>query len=336
MPSILSSIPKTSLGKNGPKVSAIGFGAMGISAFYQTPLSDEKAFEIFDKAIELGVTFWDTAHIYNNNEDVLGRYFKKSGNREKVFLATKWGVELSPFKIDGSAEYARESLELSLKRLGVDYVDLFYQHRIDENTPIEKSVAGVAELVKEGKVKHIGLSEVSAATLRRAHKVHPIAAVQIEYSPFALEAEKNGLIEAANELGVKIVAYSPLSRGFLTGQIKSRADFEPNDFRLVSPRFSEENFHKNLELVNELQKIADGVNATPGQVTLAWLISQGALPIPGTTKVARLEENAKGGLIELTAEEISEIRKFVDNAEVAGDRYASSANLYADTVELKE
>ncbi|KAK9430295.1 NADP-dependent oxidoreductase domain-containing protein [Lipomyces doorenjongii] len=327
-------IPTTQLGKYGPAVTAIGFGAMGISAFYGPKLDDEAAFAVLDKAVELGCTFWDTARLYNDNEEVIGRWFAKTGKRSEIFLCTKFGIK-PDYSSDGSPEYVKQSCEDSLQRLGVDTIDLFYQHRMDQSLPIEVTVGAMAGLVKQGKVKYLGLSECSAATLRRACAVHHIAAVQIEYSPFAVEAEQNGLIEACKELGVAVVAYSPLSRGFLTGAYTKPEDFPEGDFRRAAPRFQKENFDANLKLLDAFKKIASKKNATPGQVTLAWLIAKGAIPIPGTTKIARLEENVKAAYVQLTEEELDEINEFVQNADVAGDRYASAHNLYADTPELK-
>ncbi|KAK9446409.1 NADP-dependent oxidoreductase domain-containing protein [Limtongia smithiae] len=328
-------LPTRTLGKNGPEVTVLGYGAMGISAFYEPKLDDEAAFKVLDAAYALGVTFWDTARIYNNNEEVIGRWFKRTGLRDKIFLCTKFGVDPGTFKVNGNPEYVKVSLDESLARLGVDYVDLFYQHRIDVTVPIEKTVAALAECVKAGKVKYLGLSECSAATLRRAHKVHPITAVQIEYSPFSLDGEQNGLIAAAKELGVAVVAYSPLSRGMLTGQYTSPEDFPEGDYRRAAPRFSKENFPNNLKLVDAIKAIAAKKGATVGQVTLAWLISLGALPIPGTTKIARLEENVKAAFLELTEEEKAEIRTLVDGATIHGERYHIQQNLYADTPELE-
>ncbi|KAK9489116.1 NADP-dependent oxidoreductase domain-containing protein [Lipomyces doorenjongii] len=327
-------IPTTQLGKYGPAVTAIGFGAMGISAFYEPKLDDEAAFAVLDKAVELGCTFWDTARLYNDNEEVIGRWFAKTGKRSEIFLCTKFGIK-PDYSSDGSPEYVKQSCEDSLQRLGVDTIDLFYQHRMDQSLPIEVTVGAMAGLVKQGKVKYLGLSECSAATLRRACAVHHIAAVQIEYSPFAVEAEQNGLIEACKELGVAVVSYSPLSRGFLTGAYTKPEDFPEGDYRRAAPRFQKENFDANLKLLDVFKKIASKKNATPGQVTLAWLIAKGAIPIPGTTKIARLEENVKAAYVQLTEEELDEINEFVQNADVAGDRYASSHNLYADTPELK-
>ncbi|KAK9385175.1 NADP-dependent oxidoreductase domain-containing protein [Lipomyces mesembrius] len=327
-------LPTRQLGKDGPEVTAIGFGAMGISAFYEPKLDDEAAFTILDKALELGCTFWDTARMYNNNEEVIGRWFAKTGKRSEIFLCTKFGIK-PDYSTDGSPEYVKRSCEESLQRLGIQTIDLFYQHRMDGTLPIEITVGAMADLVKEGKVRYLGLSECSAATLRRAYAVHPIAAVQIEYSPFAIEAERNGLLEACEELGVAVVAYSPLSRGFLTGAYTKPEDFPENDWRRTTPRFQKENFEANLKLLDEFKKIAGKKDATPGQVVLAWLIAKGAIPIPGTTKITRLEENVKAAYLTLTNEEIDAITEFVQKADVAGDRYASMNGLYADTPELK-
>ncbi|PKK64122.1 Aldo/keto reductase [Rhizophagus irregularis] len=222
----------------------------------------------------------------------------------------------------GKPEYVRQACENSLKRLGVDYIDLYYQHRVDPNTPIEDTVGALAELVKEGKIKYIGLSECSAKTLRRAYKVHPIAAVQMEYSPWTLDIEKNGMLEACRELGVTIVAYSPLGRGFLTGKFKSIDDFEPNDYRRTVPRFQGENFNKNLELVKKFNEFAIKKGVTAGQLCLSWVLAQGDdfVTIPGTKRVKYLEENFEAGKIQLSPEEISEVRKIIDSIEIVGDR----------------
>ncbi|KAK7206271.1 aldo/keto reductase-like protein [Myxozyma melibiosi] len=332
-------IPSKVLGKNGPVVSTIGYGCMGISAFYAGSNVDaDGAFKILDAALDLGVTFFDTARIYGDNEDKIGQWLASSPDkRSKVFLATKFGIHPETFKPDGSPEYVAESLDESLRRLQTDYVDLFYLHRVDQNTPIEITVKAMADAVKAGKVKYLGLSECSAATLRRAHAVHPITAVQIEYSPFSLEAEKNGLIDAAKELGVAVVAYSPLSRGFLTGKYRSPDDFPEGDFRRTAPRFQAENFAANLKLLDQMKEIADKKGISTGQLTLAWEIANDILPIPGTTNPERLKENVESANVKLTSEEIAEMRAFVENADVKGDRYSASESgiLYADTPELK-
>ncbi|GBB99718.1 hypothetical protein RclHR1_03600014 [Rhizophagus clarus] len=313
------------LGKTGVKIPAIGLGCMGMSGFYGS--SDEQEnIKVLNRAIDIGCTFWDTADIYGSgaNEILLSKVLKE--RRNEVFLCTKFALSRGPngeFNLSGKPEYVRQACENSLKRLGVDYIDLYYQHRVDPNTPIEDTVGALAELVKEGKVKYIGLSECSAATLRRAYKVHPITAVQMEYSPWTLDIEKNGVLEACRELGVTIVAYSPLGRGFLTGKYKSIDDFEPNDFRRTVPRFQGENFNKNLEIVHKFNEFASKKGVTAGQLCLAWVIAQGEdfVTIPGTRKIKYLEENFEAGKIQLSPEEISEVRKIIDSIEIVGGRY---------------
>ncbi|KAK7203325.1 aldo-keto reductase, putative [Myxozyma melibiosi] len=331
------SLPTTKLGSKGPEVCVLGFGAMGISAYYETLLNDEQAFAVLDKVVESGVTFLDTARIYNDNELLIGRWFKaRPGVREKLFLCTKFGIKTDGSGFLASPEYIKQSLDESLERLGVDSIDLYYQHRMDPNTPVETVMKTLKGFVEEGKIKYIGLSECSAATLRRACKIHQVTAVQIEYSPFAVEAEKNGLIEACAELGVGVVAYSPLARGMLTGALTSLADLGPTDWRLSNPRFQPDTFAANLKLVEAFKAIAEKKGATPGQVCLAWIISQGYVPIPGTTKIDRVVENAGSATLTLTEEEKKSIREFVDAAAdaVAGDRYPTDGDLYADTPEL--
>uniref|UniRef100_A0A8H8CGA7 NADP-dependent oxidoreductase domain-containing protein n=1 Tax=Psilocybe cubensis TaxID=181762 RepID=A0A8H8CGA7_PSICU len=296
---------------------------------------------LFDAALAEGSTFWDTAAYYGDNEELIGRWFKHSGKRDKIFIATKGGFTRAGTNND--PEFLKAALESSLKNLGVDTIDLYYLARIQRTIPIEKTVAVLAEFVKAGKVKYIGLSECSAATLRRAHAVHPITAVEVEYSPFALdiEGEKNGLLKTCRELGVAVVAYSPLGRGVLTGAYKSPDDFHPDDSRRKLPRFSNEAFPYILSLVDVLQDIAKAHNATPGQVTLAWILAQGEdiIPIPGTKTVKYLSENAGAVNFKLTAEEIKSIRQSAQNLElVVGDlpRYPDglAGDLFADTIEL--
>lgn len=283
--------------------------------------------------------------MYADNEDLLGKWFAANpGKREKIFLATKFAFKSTPegqLAIDSSPEHAMQAIDKSLERLGLPYVDLYYCHRLNESTPIEQTVRAMAEIKKQGKVKYLGLSECSAESLRRAHKVHPIAAVQVEYSPFALDIENEqiGLLKACRELGVAVVAYSPIGRGMLSGEIRSPDDFEEGDFRRMAPRFSEENFSKNLKLVDELKAIADKKGCTATQLTLAWLLAQGddIFPIPGTTKISRLEENVGALKITLSKEEEQRIRKVCEEAEVHGGRYPEgfAAHLFADTAEEK-
>ncbi|KAK0447374.1 NADP-dependent oxidoreductase domain-containing protein [Desarmillaria tabescens] len=298
-------------------VPAIGFGAMGLSVGYGTVEPDEERFKVFDAAFEAGCTFWDTADAYFDSEDLIGKWFKRNPEkRDSIFLATKFGFTMQGAR--GDPEYVKQQCYTSLKRLGVDYIDLYYQHRVDPNTPIEKTVEAMAELVKEGKVKYLGLSDCTASGLRRAHAIHPIAALQIEYSPFILD-----LIQTARELGVKIVAYSPLGRGLLTGQVRSRDDLEPTDFRLTVPKFKEENFPKILSLVDRIGDVAKRHNATSGQAALAWILAQGEdfFVIPGTKKIKYLKENLGAGSLKLTPEEIAEIRQIAEAAEIPGERY---------------
>ncbi|KIL64883.1 hypothetical protein M378DRAFT_162750 [Amanita muscaria Koide BX008] len=312
----------------GTPVSALGFGAMGMSAYYGATESDEERFKLLDTAYEEGCTFWDTADIYGDSEEVIGKWFKRTGKRDEIFLATKFGITLGAKKnITGDPEYVKAAFEKSRQRLGVDVVDLYYLHRADTTVPIEHTVGAMAELVKEGKVRYLGLSEISSSTLRRAHAVHPISAVQVEYSPFTLEIEdeKIGLLKTCRELGVAVVAYSPLGRGLLTGQFKSPDDFEEGDHRRTIPRYSKENFPNILKLVSDLKAIGEKHGASAGQVTLAWLLAQGEdiIPIPGTKRIKYLKENLAAAQIKLTTEEVEQVR------EVATRSDASSVPRYA-------
>ncbi|KAJ7473292.1 NADP-dependent oxidoreductase domain-containing protein [Mycena latifolia] len=319
-------------------VSEIGFGAMGISTFYGAVESDEERFKVLDAAYEGGCRHWDTAHIYGDSEELLGKWFKRTGKRSEIFLATKFGFSASGPRSD--PEFIKEQITLSLSRLGVDYIDLYYQHRVDPKTPIEVTVGAMAELVKEGKVKYLGLSECSAKALRRACKIHPISALQIEYSPFVLDIEdpKIALLETARELGVTIVAYSPLGRGLLTGQYKSPDDFEKGDFRRTIPKYSAENFPKILDVVARLNEVGKKHNATSGQVTLAWILAQGPefVVIPGTKKIKYLQENMGASALRLTPEEIAAVRKIAEESEIPGGRYADNrmGMLLLDSPEL--
>ncbi|CAM0140762.1 hypothetical protein VKS41_008032 [Umbelopsis sp. WA50703] len=313
------------LGKTGVKVPAIGLGCMGMSEFYGAS-DDTENLKVLQHAIDIGCTFWDTADMYGcgRNEELLGKILKTQ--RDKVFVCTKFGNVRGPngefLGVDGKPEYVRQQCDISLKRLGINYIDLYYQHRVDPNTPIEETIGAMAELVKQGKVKYLGMSECSAETLRRAYKVHPIAAVQMEYSPWTLDIERNGLLDAAKELGVTIVAYSPLGRGFLTGAYKKPEDFEEGDFRRYNPRFQGEAFNKNLELVKKLEELAAKKNVTPSELTLAWVIAQGFIAIPGTKKIKYLDSNFSADKIQLTSEELQQIRSISEAAEIIGTRYA--------------
>ncbi|KAK3079470.1 hypothetical protein LTS18_004786 [Coniosporium uncinatum] len=337
-----STLPTRKLGKNGPQITALGFGLMGLSAFYGKPLPDEERFKVLDAAYEAGELNWDSADMYGDNEDLLGKWFERNpGKRQNIFLATKFANKVNPDgsrAVDSSPEYCKEALEKSLKRLGLPYVDLYYCHRLNKETPIEDTVKAMKELQEEGKIKYIGLSECSSESLRRACKIVHVDAVQIEYSPFSLDIEDADiqLLKTCRELGVAVVAYSPIGRGMITGAIRSRDDFEEGDFRKMSPRFSEENFSKNLKLVDQIKEIAEKKGVTASQLTLAWLMAQGddIIPIPGTTKVERLHENLEAMKIKLTAEEEQQIRKTCEEAEVHGSRYpeAMAGALFVTTV----
>ena len=339
-----SKYPTRKIGND--QVSAIGFGAMGMSAFYAGKHdSDEENFRVLDRLVAEGCNFIDTARIYGDSEAMIGRWFKKSGHRKDVFLATKFGIEMGPNSppiVKSDPAYVKESCNRSLGLLGISTIDLFYQHRVDPNTPIEETIGALKDLIDEGKIRYIGLSECSADTLRRAHKVHPIAAVQLEYSPFSLDIESPqiNLLKTCRELGVTIVCYSPLGRGFLTGQIKSRKDFGDGDFRATLPRFSDENFDKNLELVHKIADIGKQINATPGQTTLAWILAQGPdfIPIPGTKEEKYLLENIAAAHITLSAQQIKAIRDACESFTTAGERYPAAmiSTLYADSKPLSK
>jgi len=339
-------LPTRKLGKNGPEITALGMGLMGLSAFYGKPKPDEERLKFLDHIFEAGERNWDTADMYGDNEDLLGKWFKANpGKREQIFLATKFANFVDPKtgerSVRNEPEYIQAACDKSLKRLGVDSIDLYYCHRVQANQPIEITVQEMKKLKDSGKVKYLGLSECSAETLKRACAVEHIDAVQIEYSPFTMDIEDPSikLLQTCRDLGVATVAYSPLGRGFLTGQIRSPDDFEEGDFRTYAPRFSKENFHKNLELVDALKALADKKGCTAGQLVLAFLMAQGEdiIPIPGTTKEKNFEENIGALKVEISAEDNKEIRKAIESAEVHGGRYpeAFSKALFVDTVPLK-
>ncbi|BAE64121.1 unnamed protein product [Aspergillus oryzae RIB40] len=324
-------------------VTPIGYGAMSLSAYYtNTPEPDSKRLAFLDHVYATGQRFWDTANNYGDNEELIGKWLALNPDKRKdIVLATKFGqVGGGPGRND--AAYARECCERSLEKLQTSYIDLYYVHRVDTAVPIEKTVEGLVGLVREGKVRHIGLSEVSPQTLRRAHAVHPIAAIQMEYSLFALDVEKpkTDLLNTTKELGVALVAYSPLSRGLLSGRLKSPDDLEEGDFRRGIPRFFPENFHKNLELAEKLHTIAARNGITVGQLALAWLLAQGdnVIPIPGTKSIDYFNENMGALEVELGMQDLREIRAAAEKADVRGHRYAveTSPNSYfADTPPLE-
>ncbi|KAJ4378464.1 hypothetical protein N0V86_006168 [Didymella sp. IMI 355093] len=336
------SLPTAQLGRNGPQVNRLGLGLMGLSSFYGKPKPDEERLDILTQAHKLGERFWDSSDLYGDNEVLLGKWFAANKDkRNDIFLATKFAVDQKTFQVDSSPEYAKNACNASLERLGISQIDLYYCHRVDGKTPIEKTVEAMAELKKEGKIKYLGLSEVSSNTLRRAHAIHPISAVQVEYSPFALEIESKqiDLLATCRELGVAVVAYSPLCRGILSGALRSPADFASDDYRSQMPRFSPENFPKNLKLVDQITDLAKKKGVEASQLTLAWLMSQGddIFPIPGTTKLNRLKENLGSLDVKLSKDEEQQIRKACEEADVSGERYAPQAlaQCYADTPALK-
>ncbi len=316
---------KRNLGTQGLIVSALGLGCMGMSEFYGTA-DDRKSIGIIHRASDLGINFFDTADMYGpyTNEQLVGKAIRD--RRDTVVLATKFGIVRSNDPayrgVNGRPEYVKESCEGSLRRLGVDYIDLYYQHRVDPSVPIEDTVGAMADLIKEGKVRYLGLSEAGPQTIRRAHLTHPISALQSEYSLWSRDPEDD-ILATVRELGIGFVAYSPLGRGFLTGRIRLFDDLELNDYRRSSPRFQGDNFDKNLKLVERVGEIAKSKGITSGQIALAWVLAQGKdiVPIPGTTRLDHLEENITALELELTGKDLSDIREVMPEGDISGRRY---------------
>ncbi len=319
---------KRVLGTSGLEVSAIGFGCMGLNFGYGTALGENESIALIRQAVDRGVTFFDTAEVYGpfTNEQIVGEALRPV--RDRVVIATKFGFAIDPATgkqtgLNSRPDHIRAVADASLKRLGIDVIDLFYQHRVDPDVPIEEVAGAVRDLIGAGKVRHFGLSEPGAQTVRRAHAVQPVTALQNEYSLWTRGPETNGILDACRDLGIGLVAYSPLGKGFLTGAMSSGTKLAENDFRSVLPRFTPEAMEKNQALVDLLKRIAAEKSATPAQVALAWLLAQRPwiVPIPGTTKLHRLEENLAAAGVDLTADDLAEIQTAAAGIPVEGERY---------------
>ncbi|POD34309.1 aldo/keto reductase [Pseudomonas syringae pv. syringae] len=320
------------LGNHGPQVSALGLGCMGMSDFYTTGIDEKESIATLHRALELGVTFFDTADMYGpyTNEALLGRALE--GKREGIYLASKFGIvrgdDPHARGVNGSPAYIRQSIDASLKRLNTDYLDLYYQHRVDPKVPIEDTIGAMAELVKAGKVRHIGICEASAATIEKAHAVHPLAAVQSEYSLWTRDPEQDGVLATCRRLGIAFVAYSPLGRGFLTGELRTPDDFAADDYRRFTPRFQGENFNRNLQLVEKVKALATARGISASQLALAWVLAQGEdiIPIPGTKQRKYLESNVAAASLTLSADDLVQLEAiFPAQGSASGERYNAAS-----------
>jgi aryl-alcohol dehydrogenase-like predicted oxidoreductase len=335
----MTQIKQVKLGSLGLVVPAVGLGCMGMTEGFGAEIygkADEaEAIATIHRSLELGGNWLDTADIYGpfSNERLVGKAVR--GNREKYIISTKFGFEIddndqATWAFNGTKAYVKKAVERSLKGLGTDYIDLYYLHRLDKNTPVEETVEAMGELVKEGKVRYIGLSEVSSATIRKAHAVFPLTAVQTEYSLFERNVEEAGIKTTLQELGIGLVAYSPLGRGFLSGQFRKLDDFPENDFRRSLPKFQGEQFQKNLELLAEIEKLAAEMDLTSSQLALAWVLAKGALPIPGTKRVKYVEQNIAATKVELTGQDLERLESIIPLGTPTGDRYDEAGMLSID------